>query len=147
MHHRGRPLTRRREMEAREKHGRAMNAVLEELKIVQAAEQAAEAAVSPAQQRAQQWQSESGRRLSRQPRSTALKELGKVVASHVATPTAVENVASFFMRDERSAVSAPSQPASSRLVGLLHRRYWRLHMSGTPCMAGRAEELSLRDSP
>ena len=102
MHHRGRPLTRRQEMEARKQHGMAMNAVLEELKLVQAAEKAAVVAGSPAQQRARQWQSESGRR-------PAPAELAKVAASHMNTPVVEENLISFVETGERGAGTAPPQ--------------------------------------
>ena len=100
--HRGRPLTRQQEKEARERHGMAMNAVLEELKLVQAAEKAAVVAGSPAQQRARQWQNESGRR-------PAPAELAKVAASHMSMPVEQENERSFFTGEERGAAAALPQ--------------------------------------
>ena len=111
MYHRGRPLTRRQEMEAKEKHGRAMNAVLEELKVVQAAkvEERVAATESPAQHRARQWQKESGLELPRQPRSPAPHELANVAAGHLETPANVGNEFSFSMKGERGAGTAPPQ--------------------------------------
>ena len=63
---RGRPMTRQQEREARWRHNLAMNAVLTELRAWHAAEHAVSVAGSPAQQRARQWQEESGYGLPRQ---------------------------------------------------------------------------------
>ena len=60
MHHRGRPLTRHQGMEAKKRHRTAMIAVLAELRAVVGAEEPPVVPESPAQQRAQQWQKESG---------------------------------------------------------------------------------------
>merc|ERR1711893_82660 len=88
-----------------------MNAVLDELRAKQAAEQAAEAAESPAQYRARRFQEEFGLKPSRQPSALEPTELAKVLVSQATTPVAKENVTSFFMMDERGAGQAPTQAA------------------------------------
>ena len=91
-------MTRHQEVEARKKHSKGMNAVLEELKRRQAVEVAVESAVSPAQQRASQWKGEApftGRGLPKQPPSTTASGVATVATSHMATPTVREDLISF----------------------------------------------------